>query len=111
MVEGAIHKGFDQDRLNPVTLLPILGHPTQKQAVTAGSQIGAMDTRTNQKAGQPYDLREIGFADLAVPANPAIPTGQMKSRRSNAKGANDSLRTMDEVTQLTAEQGGILQGM
>src|SRR6266516_5762449 len=94
---SAIYERFDQHGLDGVTLLPVMGHPLQEQAVSVRSQIATTDPRTNQKARQSYHLKEIRFAGWAVPSNPSVAAGQMKGRGTHPEGANDSLRAADQI--------------
>ena len=106
-----IHIRFDQHGLDPVARLPIATHLPQHQPVTLGGQIAHAQLAPNQEARQADNLPPVLLAGLEAPANPLIPTFQMKGRRSKPKGSHNPGLTLHQITQLRAHQRTAAQRM
>jgi hypothetical protein len=87
-----------------IALLEILHHLLQAHAQQPGGQIAALDTGPDQKTAQAQDSVQVRASLFAIPANPAIPIGQLQGRGGKTEPTQPAVCRADQITDLPSHQ-------
>ncbi len=108
---GTIDKGFDQERADAVTRLPIISQARQNHTQYLGGKVSAANFLAYQKAGKADDFLQMPKASIRGPADPLVAGAEAECCRSKSQRAQPAMFAANEIAHLGADQRGIAARM
>jgi len=84
-----VDKGFEQERFHAISVKPIVRELLGGERKDFAGKLGNLNPRKDEESAVIDDLREVVFANLIAPPDPAISGGNFQGRAREKQAGNN----------------------